>query len=130
MGLTLDKALKILNGYKWEQAVWNEVVGFLSQFVDDEVNKAESAIISDDNGQVPQELVQRVVSEILEDKLVPLEEEIKKIEGSSVEVSNEQEAEEASSKPISIAGKSQNQDATKSVAPTQLRRRSKAQSSG
>jgi len=72
------EALDELYKLKHKEAVWEEIVSFLSHRVDDDVQEATHHILSDDAGKVPQDVIEEIIKAIRKEKLGPLEQAIDK----------------------------------------------------
>ena len=89
------EALDNLYQLKQKAAVWEDIIGFLSKYVDNDVQSAVSEIRSDDAGVVPQDIITAIVKGIQKEKLEPLEEAIERY--TNLEVGNgEEKAKKAS----------------------------------
>lgn len=94
MARTVAEALKKLNEFEAERAVWLEVTGFLRRFVDSEVRKPDEVITSELGLHVPQEVIQRVLDAIAGERIEPLAREIRRIQGQSVESEEKEDGSE------------------------------------
>jgi hypothetical protein len=88
MAKTVNEVFQQLESGRQELAVWNEVVAFLSRFVDTETREADQGIETKEcvSRTVPQEVIQAVRTYIESQHIEPLMAEI-------LELSNQQLAE-------------------------------------
>ena len=82
---TLQEALRTLDRLKHEQAVWFEVVEFLSKFVDSDMRAADAHIESPEAGQVPQQVIADTIKTINKEKINPLGEKIDTVSNINVD---------------------------------------------
>ena len=111
MALTFSEALQKLEESKHQRAVWNEMVDFLSRFVDSEVTAAEQGIGAEDCVEkvVPQAQITAIINYIDEEHIAPLDEEIAALEQLQVvETEDDDSEEKAQPKPTAkkkVSGK-------------------------
>jgi len=82
MGLTLAEALKTREDLKQRLAVWEELLGFLSDFVSVDFQEAVKAISPDDcvADVVSQEALTEVVKGIQDEKVTPLRQSLMELD--------------------------------------------------
>lgn len=86
-----DMVLK-LAALKHQQTIYNEVVNFLQQFIEDEVHKPDRTLVTEDSGDVPQKTILEVIASIQSEHLAPIERAISDIESIKVEAPNGKQA--------------------------------------
>lgn len=82
MALTFSEALQQLEENRHQRAVWNEVVDFLSRFVDSEVREVEQGIGAEDCVEkvVPQVQITAIIAYVDAEHISPLDEGIAALE--------------------------------------------------
>jgi hypothetical protein len=95
-------ALNDLYRLKHQEAVWEDLVGFLLKHVDNDVQSADFEFKSEDAGVVPQDIIEDIIKVIQKEKLTPLEEAIARY--TEMEVGNGKEEGQQRSK-ASVTGK-------------------------
>lgn len=86
MALTLAEAFQNLQEVKQELAVWNELVDYLSQHVDWEVQPADKVITAEGCvvRHVPQDVIREIIQRLESDYVKPLMEKIQDLESVQV----------------------------------------------
>lgn len=86
MAKTLADLVAELNECRHRQQIYMELTGFLSTFVDDEVQQAERSMVTDGLGKVPSGLIQEAIDVLNEERIDPLTEKIESIQAIDIEV--------------------------------------------
>jgi pyruvate-formate lyase len=80
-----QEAMAARSEYMHRKTVYEEVVNFLSQFVEDEVHKPDRTMLTGDLGNVPQALIREVMENIQTGNIDELTKQISDIENMKVE---------------------------------------------
>ena len=97
MALTLAEAVKELERYKHERAVWMETVEHLSRFVGNELKNADAGIVAEGCvvNPVPEPVVKEFIQYINANEIDPLNKQIEALEGLAVQETKHEEPKEA-----------------------------------
>ena len=116
MSRTLAEAFAELEDSKYTRAVWTEMVTILSGLLDEEVRSASKGIAAEGctKDHVPQKVIRRVLDEVNEHKIEPLNVQIEEIENLSVQETKK----DGKKKDATVEGQKSKPKRVRAVRPT------------